>query len=108
MSEGTYFEALQELARITTLLKQGSADEVRRKETSDHGTDLHVLALSASPEAQTFADACNAFGARLRARNDCRPSLRIAAESRKAEVLDANPEEDAAIYADSLKPYHRR
>lgn len=111
MSEMTITEALQELGRITALVKQGNADEAKRKETTDHATDLHALALSASPEAVQFADACNAMGRRMRAARDCRPELRIRSEERKAEVLDAQAmtgEEDACVYADSLRPFHRR
>jgi hypothetical protein len=108
MSEMSLSAALLELGRITALLKQGNADEAERKETNDHATDLHALALSASPEAAQFADACNAMGRRMRAAGDCRPELRIRSEERKAEVLDAADTADAESYADSLRPFHRR
>lgn len=108
MAEMTIVEALQELGRITALLKQGNADEAKRKETTDHAADLHALALSASPEAAQFADACNAIGRRMRAAGDCRPELRIRSEERKAEVLDAADTTDAESYADSLRSLHRR
>ena len=104
----TITEALQELGRITALLKQGNADEAKRKETTDHATDLHALAVAASPEAAQFADACNAMGRRMRAVGDCRPELRIRSEERKAEVLDAADTTDEKGYADSLRPFHRR
>jgi hypothetical protein len=97
-------EALVILGSITESLQQRNATS----ETTD-SADLHTMALSASPEAQAFADAANAWGRRMRAAGDCRPELRIRSEERK--VLDAKPvtaEEDAASYADSLRPYHRR
>ena len=111
MAEITMVEALQELGRITALLKQGNVDEAKRKETSDHASELHALALSATPEAQAFADACNAMGRRIRAAGDCRPELRIRSEERKVTILDANSvtaEEDGAAYAASMRQFHRR
>jgi hypothetical protein len=111
MSEMTYAQALMELGRITAMLKQGNAEKAKRKETSDHATELHSLALSATPEAEAFADACNAMGRRMRAAGDCRPELRIRSEERKVTVLDANSvtaEEDGAAYAASMRQFHRR
>jgi hypothetical protein len=109
MSEMTIVAALAELGRITALLKQGNAEEAKPKETTDHAADLAALAAD-SPEAVAFADACNAYGRRLRSYRDCRPELRIRSEARKAEVLDAerDPGADAAAYAESLKGLHRR
>ena len=54
MAEIRITEALQELGRITALLKPGNADEAKRKETTDHAIDLHALALRASPEADAI------------------------------------------------------
>jgi len=100
-------EALVVLGQITEALKHPK----EATETMDAAEDRRFAAIiDSSPEAIQFADACNAMGRRMRAAGDCRPELRIRSEERR-EVLDAQPktaEEDAASYAASLRPFHRR
>ena|ERR1039458_5383844 len=82
-------------------------------ETTDAAADLHLQALSCSPEAQDLADAARAFHRKAIASRDCRPALRVRALEAR-ETLDGKekprqtPEACAETYASEMKAFHRR
>jgi hypothetical protein len=89
------WEAFQVLAQIGAAFKQPTTD------SSTH--DERLDSLDVTREARQFADACNSLGSRLRARSDCRPGLRVAADERRQSKL--TPDEE---YAANCRAYHRR
>jgi len=97
-------QALMILGEVCAVLDGKQAIETKDAE------DPRLVALSASEEAQQFADAARAFHRRGIAAHDCRPQLRVQSEERRAQVTDAqkSPEQLASEYAATCREHHRR
>jgi hypothetical protein len=88
------FQAMQVLAQIGVAFSPSQTIDTH---------DERLDSMDASAEAAAFADACNSLGTRLRARNDCRPGLRVRSEEKKREEMDP-----ALEFAENCRAFHRR